>query len=181
MTALHDGKTKSYASTMEPVGPTGSGLQPKVKGYEIVEKLGEGGMGTVWRAIQKGTKREVALKLMSDAMFYSDRARARFEREVELAARLEHPNIARIYDSGLEGGVLYYAMELIESTQLAEYVRMNRYSTQNTMRMMLKICKAVGYAHRRGVIHRDLKPSNILVDRKGEPKILDFGLAKSLL
>src|SRR3954463_15770471 len=86
--------------------------KPKLEGYEIEDRIGEGGMGTVWRAVQLSTRRKVALKLMNIAMD-SESSRGRFDREVELTARLEHPNIARVYDSGLHHGVYFYAMELI--------------------------------------------------------------------
>jgi serine/threonine protein kinase len=96
---------------------------PQVEGYEVTARLGEGGMGTVWRAVQLGTQRQVALKFLSLERFGSPKARARFEREVELAARLEHPHIARVYDSGLYRGVYYYAMELVEGRPLDQYVQ----------------------------------------------------------
>src|SRR5436189_1842592 len=91
---------------------------PRVEGYDIGGSLGEGGMGTVWRAVQLSTGRKVALKLLGTGAFGSQKARARFEREVELTARLEHPNIARVYDSGIRQGVYCYAMELIEGVPL---------------------------------------------------------------
>jgi WD40 repeat protein len=136
-------------------------------------------MGTVWRAVQLSTQREVALKVMSSGAFASDTARARFEREVELAARLEHPNIARVYDSGLHGGVYYYAMELIDGVHLDNYVDQRRLSQREILGLMATIARAVQHAHQRGVIHRDLKPSNILVTEDGHPHVLDFGLAKA--
>src|SRR5438046_5965930 len=85
---------------------------PRIAGYEIVERIGIGGMGVVWRAIQRSTSREVALKVMSAAPFGSERGRRRFEREVELTARLEHPHVARVYDSGIDHGLCFYVMEL---------------------------------------------------------------------
>ena len=153
---------------------------PQVDGYRIVGKLAEGGMGTVWRAVQLSTRREVALKLLNPAIIGSDKLRARFEREVELAASLEHPNIARVYDSGLRQGVYYYAMEFIDGLPLDEYVQQNHLKQRQILELMEKVCRAVQCAHQRGVIHTDLKPSNILVSKDGEPHVLDFGLAKSL-
>ena len=95
---------------------------PQIEGYEILGRLGEGGMGVVWRAVQRSTHRQVALKTMSAASFASDRARLRFQRELDLSARLEHPNVARIYEGGEKAGVRYYAMELIEGDHLDQYV-----------------------------------------------------------
>ena len=153
---------------------------PQVEGYRIVGKLGEGGMGTVWRAVQLSTRREVALKLLNPAIIGSDKLRARFEREVELAASLEHPNIARVYDSGLRRGVYCYAMEFIDGLPLDEYILQNHLKQRQILELMEKVCRTVQYAHQRGVIHTDLKPSNILVSKDGEPHVLDFGLAKSV-
>jgi len=154
---------------------------PTIEGYEVTRRLGEGGMGTVWCALQLSTRRDVALKLLGPGVFGSEKARTRFEREVELTARLEHPNIARVYDSGLHQGVYYYAMELIDGVPLDRYVKDQRLSLRQVLELMRTVCQAVQHAHQRGVIHRDLKPSNILVTEDGQPHVLDFGLAKSFL
>lgn len=154
--------------------------QPVIEGYEILGPLGEGSMGTVWRAVQSSTRREVALKLMGSAWLGSKRARVRFEREVELAALLEHPNIARVYDSGLRHGVYYYAMQLIEGEPLTTYARKHKLQPPEILKLMQTVCGAIQYAHSRGVLHRDLKPSNILITQEQHPYIVDFGLAKSL-
>lgn len=152
---------------------------PKIEGYDIAGSLGEGGMGTVWRAVQLSTGRNVALKLLGTGSFASQNARARFEREVELTARLEHPNIARVYDSGIRQGVYCYAMELIEGPPLDKYVTAHKLTQRQILELMRAVCEAVQHAHQRGVIHRDLKPSNILVTSDGQPHVLDFGLAKT--
>jgi serine/threonine protein kinase len=160
------------------------GPQPtshQIEGYEILGPLGEGGMGIVWRAVQLSTRRPVALKLLRAGGFASSKARLRFEREVELAARLEHPHIARVYESGLRQGVYYYAMELVEGVPLDQYVTDHALSERQVLALMRPVCEAVQHAHQRGVIHRDLKPSNILVTADGQPHVLDFGLAKTLL
>jgi len=150
---------------------------PRIRGYEIIGDLGEAGQGRVWRALQLSTHREVALKVPRVDLLRSRKALARFEREIELAARLNHPNIARIYDSGTHQGLYYYAMELIEGTLLDQYVRQHKLSTEQTMTLMQTVCEAVQHAHQNGVIHRDLKPSNILVSEDGQPHVVDFGLA----
>src|SRR3954470_4222961 len=160
--------------------PAARAGDPKVDGFTIIGPLGEGGMGVVWEAVQLSTRRRVALKLLSEASLGSAKRRSRFVREVELAASLEHPNIARIYDSGLDHGVYHYAMELVRGLTLDEYAKQHNLDVQQILRLLREICLAMEYAHSRGVVHRDLKPSNILVDVKGRPHVLDFGLAKSL-
>jgi tetratricopeptide (TPR) repeat protein len=164
-----------------PDGAGRRGPLPEVGGYEILGPLGEGGMGTVWRAVQQSTRREVALKLLRQSALGSAKAQVRFEREVELAARLQHPHVARVYDSGLRHDVYYYAMELVEGLPLDQYVAQQDLTRHEILALMRTVCRAVQHAHQRGVIHRDLKPSNILVTHDGEPHVLDFGLAKALL
>lgn len=153
---------------------------PDIDGFTFLSKLGEAGQGRVWRAIQLSTQREVAVKLPHTALLSSRKALARFEREVELAARLKHPHIAQIYDSGLYQGLYYYAMELIPGRELDVYVREKGMGSRAILELMAIVCSAVQHAHQNGVIHRDLKPSNILVTDDGQPHIVDFGLARSL-
>ena len=154
---------------------------PAVDGYEIEGVLGEGGMGTVWQAVQLSTRRKVALKLLGSSRFESSRARARFEREVELAARLKHTNIATVYDSGLRHQLYYYAMELVDGSQLDHYVTQADLTRKNLLRIVRTVCQAVQHAHEQGVVHRDLKPSNIIVTPDGQPHVVDFGLARTIL
>jgi serine/threonine protein kinase len=162
-------------------GPESPTPLPQIEGYEITGRLGEGGMGTVWSAVQLSTHREVALKVLTRAAFGGEKARSRFEREVELTARLQHPNIAQIFDSGIHHGVYYYAMELIEGMPLDKYVKEHRLTQRQILELMRTVCQAVQHAHERGVIHRDLKPSNILVTADGQAHVVDFGLAKGFL
>ncbi len=98
-------------------------VAPQLEGFEIIDRLGEGGMGAVWRAVQRSTRREVALKVIGAAGLGSHKARLRFEREIELSARLDHPGIARVYDGGLDRGVCFYAMELIDGVPLDQFAR----------------------------------------------------------
>lgn len=170
----------TQASSDAP-GPAPDEAFPAVEGYEIIGALGRGGMGTVWRAVQLSTQREVALKLLGSDRFTSDRARRRFEREVELSARLAHPNIARVYDSGVRRNVYYYAMELVLGVDLRTYVRENDLPRRRILELMVVVCRAVQHAHQNGIIHRDLKPTNIMVTPDGQPHVLDFGLAKTFL
>ena len=150
-----------------------------IPGYRIIEELHRGGQGVVYLAIQESTKQQVALKVMLQGLFASSQRRRRFEREIELVGSLHHPNIAKIFDSGVTGGQLYFAMQYVGGKPLTDHVRDNELSTDKTLRLFQKVCEAVDHAHQRGVIHRDLKPSNILVDsRDQQPYVLDFGLAK---
>lgn len=154
---------------------------PQIEGYKILGELGKAGQGCVWRALQLSTRREVALKVPRTGVLSSKKGLARFEREVELAARLKHPNIARIHDSGVHQGLYYYTMDLIEGTAFDQYVKQHNLTQRQILELMQTICQAVQHAHQLGVIHRDLKPSNILVTEDGQPHIVDFGLAKNIL
>ena len=150
----------------------------QIAGYKLLEEIHRGGQGVVYRAIQLGTKRQVALKLLLEGPLASESTRRRFEREVELAASLHHSCIVTILDSGVSDGRYYFAMEFIDGLRLDRYLAQVRPPLPETLRLFDKICDAINFAHQRGVIHRDLKPPNILVDEAGEPHVLDFGLAK---
>ncbi|HVP09861.1 MAG TPA: serine/threonine-protein kinase [Phycisphaerae bacterium] len=160
---------------------------PSIPNYTILSEIGRGGQGIVFKAVQLSTKRQVAVKVLLSGTLASERERRRFEREIDLVARLRHPNIVTVYDGGTTPeGHSYYAMEYIEGVRLDDYVRAEptlrpaagRQSVKNLLNLFSRICAAVSYAHQRGVIHRDLKPGNIRIDSNGEPHILDFGLAK---
>jgi serine/threonine protein kinase len=154
---------------------------PQIDGYEILEFLGAGGMGIVWRAKQLGTNRQVALKVLNQSFLRSKgRAKIRFEREVTIAARLEHQNIARVYESGIHKNHYFYVMELIQGESLNQYVQHQKLSAREILQLMHKVCLAVQHAHQNGIIHRDLKHSNIMVTPGGQPLVLDFGLALDL-
>ncbi len=154
---------------------------PEVDGYTIKGKLGEGGMGVVWRAHQLSTGRDVALKLLPPHSLGSEKAQQRFDREVKTAASLEHPHIAGVYDSGLHRGVFFYAMQVIEEAdEFNRYVKEAGLDAKAIIQLTIKIAKAVDFAHDKGIVHRDLKPGNVVVDKAGEPHILDFGLAKGI-
>ncbi|HUN80982.1 MAG TPA: serine/threonine-protein kinase, partial [Phycisphaerae bacterium] len=151
---------------------------PMVPGYEITEAIDHGGQGLIYKAIQDSTKKVVALKLLLDGPLSSERQRRRFTREVEIISRLSHPNIVPLLDSGSAHGRQFFAMEYIDGLPIDDYFLLNRGSLDGLVNVFEKVCRAVASAHQAGVIHRDLKPGNILVDGKGEPHILDFGLAK---
>jgi len=153
---------------------------PEVPGFELMEEIGRGGMGVVFRARQISTKRIVALKVLLAGPFASSAARRRFEREVELAARLQHPGIVRVLESGEARGQRYYAMDYVAGVRLNQYLATVRPDVPGVLRMFAQLCDALEYAHGHGVIHRDLKPANVLIDEAGQPHILDFGLAKAI-
>ncbi len=150
--------------------------------YRVLGQLGRGGMGLVLRAVRDGSPPppQVALKLL-DVRANSEDARRRFDRERETMARLEHPNLARLLDGGVaEDGAPYLVMELIEGRPINAFCDEHRLDVAARIRLFLQVCAAVEYAHSRFVVHRDLKPANVLIDRFGQAKLLDFGIAKWL-
>jgi len=173
--------TQDAAALRFPGGTPQAGRSPRlaIEGYEIVGELHRGGQGVVYQGVQRSTKRKVAIKILSEGPYASERSRKRFEREIELVASLKHPNIIAVFHSGTtEGGHQFCVMDYIRGRPLHRYVRENRLALEEILELFATVCKAVNYAHQRGVMHRDLKPSNILVDAEGVPKVLDFGLAK---
>ncbi len=151
-----------------------------IPGHEIIAEIGRGGMGVVYKALQLSTKRIVALKVMLAGVFASRQARKRFQREVELAARFQHPGIVRVLESGPTAtGHPYYAMDYVDGVPHGVWLLNAQRDVNATLRLFVAICDAVDHAHGHGVIHRDLKPANVLVDADGHPHILDFGLSKA--
>ncbi|MEO1130730.1 MAG: serine/threonine-protein kinase, partial [Planctomycetota bacterium] len=165
-------------------GAVGAVLGPgsNVGRYTIERLLGEGGMGAVYAATQQRPKRTVALKLIRPGYATAKMLR-RFEVESELLGRLKHPGIAQVYDAGVaqtpHGEQPFFAMELVEGVELTKYAEREQLGTRSRLELIAKIADAVEHAHQKGVIHRDLKPGNILVDASGQPKVLDFGVARS--
>jgi len=155
-------------------------LESLIEGYQIIEELPRGGQAAVYKAIHTATKTTVAIKVLLPTLLASERARYYFEREAELIASLEHPNIISIRDSGIIHGQYYFVMQFIEGQPLNRHARTEKLSFLERIELFKKICSAVTYAHQQGIIHRDLKFANILVDKRSEPHILDFGLAKAI-
>ena len=147
--------------------------------YRVLRLVGEGGMGAVYEAEQEQPRRIVALKIIKPGLASPDLLR-RFEQEAHALGRLQHPGIAQIYEAGTAdtglGAQPYFAMEFIRGPSLRDYG--HQINKRQRLELMAKIADAVHHAHQRGLIHRDLKPGNILVDESGQPKILDFGVAR---
>ena len=148
--------------------------------YLIVEPLGAGGMGVVYRARDEELERVVAIKMLTPGVLSGDEARRRFRREARALAKLNHPRIAAVYDVGEQDGVDYIVMELVEGESLAAKLRAGPLPVKDATAIALQVAEALEEAHEHGVIHRDLKPANVMMTPKGNAKVLDFGLAKML-
>ncbi len=153
--------------TLENIGP-----------YEIKAELGRGGMATVYRAYDPRVDREVAIKVLPREMLHDPQFHVRFEREIKMVAKLEHPAIVPIYDVGDIDGQPYYVMRLMSGGTLSDWIEKGGFSIEDTARIIERLASGLAYAHKKGVIHRDLKPGNILFDQNGDPYLSDFGVAK---
>jgi WD40 repeat protein len=163
-------------------GPVGAGrdepgVPERVGCYRVIRLLGAGGMGVVYEAQQESPRRTVALKVVH-AGLPSPNLVKRFAREAEVLARLHHPGIAQVYEAGVADGRPYFAMELIAGVPLDEFCRRGALDPRACLELVAKVADAVQHAHEQGVIHRDLKPGNILVEESGQPRVLDFGVAR---
>ncbi len=164
-------------------GAFGEGLVGRrVAGYRVIKQIGEGGMGVVYLAEQLKPRRTVALKVIR-AGLATPSAMRRFEHEAHILGRLQHPGIAQIYEAGASDestGVRgFFAMEYVRGRPLTEHAKAKALTTREKLELTAKIADTIQYAHQKGIIHRDLKPSNILVDESGQPKVLDFGVARA--
>src|SRR6476660_6651120 len=164
--------TKSAARAAELLGELGD--------YELLEEIGRGGQGVVFRARQKSLNRTVALKVISLGQWASKAHLKRFRLEAEAAAHLEHPGIVPIHEVGERDGQCYFSMKFVEGGQLDEVVRRAPMSIRQGAELIAKVARTVHYAHEHGILHRDIKPGNILLDKHGEPHLTDFGLARLL-
>jgi ABC-type phosphate/phosphonate transport system substrate-binding protein len=191
--ALREALALGQSPPAAPTRRTGQAarLGQRFGDYELLELIGRGGMGVVYKAHQFSLKQEVALKMVIDGREGSERATRWFQLEAEAAARLRHPNIVRIYHVGEEDGDAYFTMELIHGASLSRRMAQREFSLAPSersrgawqqlqvriARLLATMARAVHYAHEQGVLHRDIKPGNIIIDQQGEPHLTDFGLA----
>ncbi|MCC7374049.1 MAG: serine/threonine protein kinase, partial [Verrucomicrobiales bacterium] len=156
----------------------------EIDGYRLLSKLGEGGCGVVYEAEQQfPVRRIVALKVIRSGMDTRSVV-ARFDAERQALSRMDHPNVARIFDAGVTlAGSPYFAMELVRGVRITEHCRAQEMSVPDRLRLFIQVCDGIQHAHHKGVIHRDIKPANILVtmrDSAAVPKVIDFGIAKAV-
>ena len=155
-------------------------IAPHFPQLEILECLGRGGMGVVYKARQKTLNRFVALKLLAPERVGDDRFAARFTREAQALAALNHPNIVTIHDFGQAGGFYYLLMEFVDGMNLRHLLRARKFTPEEALAIVPPLCDALQFAHEHGIVHRDIKPENILLDKMGRVKVADFGIAKIL-
>lgn len=151
---------------------------PNQEHYQILQKLGTGGMGTVYKALDRQLKRLVAIKLLHTELAQDESVIKRFFRELEITAKLDHPHIIKIYHAQIQEGMPQLIMEFIDGVPLLDYIESAKLDLQKKLQIMYKVALAVDYAHKKKIIHRDIKPSNIMVRNNGEPVLMDFGIAK---
>ncbi len=162
------------------VPPTTSELAPHFPHLEILELIGQGGMGAVYRARQRSLDRIVALKVLPPEVGHDPAFAERFGREARALGSLTHPNIVMVFDFGQVSGYFYFVMEYVDGVNLRQSLQTARLTPEQALAIVPQVCEALQYAHDQGIVHRDIKPENVLLDRKGRVKIADFGLAKLL-
>src|SRR5688500_11050326 len=158
--------------------PTPDELRDKFPQLEILELLGRGGMGAVYKARQKELDRIVALKILPPSIGEDPAFAERFSREAKALAKLNHPNIVTLYEFGRADGLFFFLMEFVDGVNLRQLLAGDRVSPREALEIVPEICDALQFAHDHGIVHRDIKPANILLDRRGRVKVADFGLAK---
>src|SRR5437899_2545090 len=170
--------TGAYAAGFVP--PTPQEVAPRFPQLQILELVGQGGMGAVYKARQQGLDRFVAVKILPPQAARDPAFAERFAREARSLARLNHPNIVSVYDFGQTGDLYFFVMEYVDGVNLRHILLDRKLRPEEALKLVPQLCDALQYAHDEGVVHRDIKPENILLDKKGRVKIADFGLAKLL-
>src|SRR6266496_2471952 len=165
-------------ATSKSAAPTRDELAAAFPKLEIFEMIGQGGMGYVFKARQPKIDRLVALKILPQSLAADPAFAERFTREGRVLARLNHPNIVTIHDFGQANGFFYLLMEFVDGVNLRQAMRAGRFTPDQALAIVPKICEALQFAHNEGILHRDIKPENILLDAKGRVKLADFGIAK---
>lgn len=178
MQAAAPDDTFDRASNFNPPKP--HELAPHFPQLDILDLAGQGGMGAVYKARQRGLDRLVALKILPPEVAKDPSFEERFAREARALAKLSHPNIVGVHDSGNAGGLFYVLMEFVDGVNLRDAIQTGEFTPEEALAIVPQICEALQYAHDSGVVHRDIKPENILLDKKGTVKIADFGLARLL-
>src|SRR5947209_8027089 len=168
---LEDKDDKAFEATRAP-------MLKDFGDYELLEEIGRGGQGVVFRARQKSLNRTVALKVIGLGEWATKAHLKRFRLEAEAAASLDHPCIVPIHEVGESDGSCYFSMQLVEGRRLDEVIKSESMPNRRAAELIIKLARTVHYAHKRGILHRDIKPGNILIDADGEPHLTDFGLAK---
>ena len=171
-----DTVTDAKQSAFQP--PTVAELAPLFPQLEILELIGKGGMGAVYKARQKQLDRIVALKILPPGIGNDPAFAERFTREAKALAKLNHPHIVTLYEFGQAEGIFYFLMEFVDGVNLRQLLHRGRVSAREALAIVPQICDALQFAHDQGIVHRDIKPENILLDRRGRVKVADFGLAK---
>ncbi len=151
---------------------------PEIEDYEIIEKIGQGGIAEIYKARQKSLGRHVAIKILFPDLIGDPDIVRRFDREANTIAALNHPNIVHVIDKGISAGRYYFVMEHVDGTSFKEIIGDSKYSIQDKLEIIVMILKGLDYAHKNGVIHRDIKPANILIDKNGNALLADFGIAR---
>lgn len=174
--------TQSWQATpgKDFVPPSSEELARAFPQLEILELLGKGGMGAVYKARQRGLDRLVAVKILPSEIANDPSFTARFTREAKALACLNHPNIVAVHEFGQAGGLYYFVMEYVDGVNLRQAMRAGKLTSAEALKVVPQLCDALQYAHDEGMVHRDIKPENVLVDRRGRVKMVDFGLAKLL-